>query len=80
MISEPHTKEPKTCKVTSKGVLRWVAFGRNADPHLPTNLCRALSRSFPVKVLGEPCGKPVVPSLPPVQNRCLNRKECERGS
>ena len=34
---------------------------------LPTNLCRAFSRSFPVKVLGEPCGKPVVPALPPVQ-------------
>ena len=25
-------------------------------------------------------GEPAVSTLPPVQNRCLNRKECERGS
>jgi hypothetical protein len=35
---------------------------------------------YPGKSLCELLRRSAVPTLPPVQNRCLNRKECERGS
>jgi hypothetical protein len=38
------------------------------------------SRSFLMKVLGDLGWDPAIPTLPPVQNRRLDRKECERGS
>jgi len=50
----------------------WKVTSSNASAH-------SIQPFIPGEVLIAPCGKPVVPTLPPAQNRCLNRKERERG-
>ena len=57
------------CNQLAKGIRRgysvrvfyWWRSGRDGNPLLRENLCRAFSRLFPVKVPGEFGGEPAVP-------------------
>ncbi len=65
-IDEQWTLEQLTVNIQACAVSRGLY-----DANL-VNLCRAFSHLPPVRVFGEPCGKPVVPTLPPAWKRSPN--------
>ena len=72
MISSELRTEPKTCKVYLCAYSLGSVQGGMDDQIFHSNLRGTFSRLFGVRVLGDLGWKPAVPTLPPVQNGCLN--------